>query len=191
MKKGFTLIELLIVIGILAVLATITVLVLNPAQLFAQARDSQRISDLDSMKGAIALYLTTVVTTDLGNDTGGAFTCGTNFGGSAAGASSTFAATTLAHGGVLTVDGAGWVAVNIASTTGGSPLPRLPRDPVNTTSTGYAYGYSCDNTNKTFELNANMESARYQNGGADDVESTDGGNNSGIYEVGTDPALDL
>ena len=35
MKKGFTLIELVIVIGILAILATVVVLVLNPAQLLA------------------------------------------------------------------------------------------------------------------------------------------------------------
>ena len=59
MKKGFTLIELLIVIGVLAILATSVVLVLNPAQMIAQARDSQRISDLSSIKSAIALYLTT------------------------------------------------------------------------------------------------------------------------------------
>jgi prepilin-type N-terminal cleavage/methylation domain-containing protein len=41
--KGFTLIELLIVIAILAILATAVVLVLNPAQILAQARDAQRI----------------------------------------------------------------------------------------------------------------------------------------------------
>ena len=59
MKKGFTLIELLIVIAILAILATTVVLVLNPAQILAQARDAQRISDLSSIKSAIALYLAT------------------------------------------------------------------------------------------------------------------------------------
>ncbi|MGC9603563.1 MAG: type II secretion system protein, partial [Minisyncoccia bacterium] len=41
---GFTLIELLVVIGILGTLATAVVLVLNPAQLLAQARDSTRLS---------------------------------------------------------------------------------------------------------------------------------------------------
>ncbi|MGC9603258.1 MAG: prepilin-type N-terminal cleavage/methylation domain-containing protein, partial [Minisyncoccia bacterium] len=39
-EASFTLIELLVVIGILGVLATAVVLVLNPAQLLAQARDS-------------------------------------------------------------------------------------------------------------------------------------------------------
>lgn len=187
-KKGFTLIELLVVIGILAVLATITVLVLNPAQLFAQARDSQRISDLGSLKSAISLYLTTVSNPSMQGGTG--FTCGTNFGSDKASVTSPFAATTEAHGAVFAIDGTGWTAVNLASTTGGSPLSVLPRDPVGTGTT-YFYGYSCDNTNKTFELNGNMESTRYAQGGSDDVESTDGGNTAGEYETGTDPGLDL
>ncbi|MDD4931154.1 MAG: prepilin-type N-terminal cleavage/methylation domain-containing protein, partial [Candidatus Colwellbacteria bacterium] len=44
--KSFTLVELLIVIAILAVLAAAVVVVLNPAELLAQARDSQRSTDL-------------------------------------------------------------------------------------------------------------------------------------------------
>src|SRR5689334_21022407 len=131
--KGFTLIELLIVIGILAVLATITVLVLNPAQLFAQARDSQRLSDMGSLKGAVSLYLTSVASTDLGNDLGGAFTCGTHYGVDRSGVTNPFTATTAAHVGVNAIDGSGWVAVNLASTTGGSPVSALPHDPAATT----------------------------------------------------------
>src|SRR3989344_1305406 len=107
-KKGFTLIELLIVIGILAVLATITVLVLNPAQLFAQARDSQRLSDLSSVKGAIALYLTTVDTPSL--EAGSpAFSCTTNWGATIAGASSTYtkATASLLHAAIRTTNGDG------------------------------------------------------------------------------------
>jgi prepilin-type N-terminal cleavage/methylation domain-containing protein len=48
-KAGFTLIELLIVIGILAILATVVVLVLNPTEMFKQARDSQRLSETDAL----------------------------------------------------------------------------------------------------------------------------------------------
>ena len=59
-QKGFTLLELIIVIGILAVLATVSVLVLNPAQLFAQDRDTTRISDLGTLRSAIGLYLSSV-----------------------------------------------------------------------------------------------------------------------------------
>src|SRR3989344_6138343 len=82
-KKGFTLIELLIVIGILAILATAVILILNPAQLFAQARDSKRISDLATVRGAVVLYLSTVSSPDL-DSAGG--TCGTNYWGSVTGA---------------------------------------------------------------------------------------------------------
>jgi len=55
--RGFTLIELLVVIAILAVLAVAVVVVLNPAELIKQARDTTRISDLAALNSAISLYL--------------------------------------------------------------------------------------------------------------------------------------
>lgn len=56
-RRGFTLIELLVVIAIIAILAVVVVLTLNPAEMLAEARDSNRISDLTTMKQAIELYL--------------------------------------------------------------------------------------------------------------------------------------
>ena len=52
-QKSFTLIELLIVIGILAVLVAAIVVVLNPAQLLAQARDGKRQQDLSALNQAL------------------------------------------------------------------------------------------------------------------------------------------
>ena len=66
MSKGFTLLELIIVIGILAILGTVSVLVLNPAQLFAQARDTTRIQDLQTMNSALGLYVSSVSSPSLG-----------------------------------------------------------------------------------------------------------------------------
>lgn len=186
MKKGFTLIELLIVIGILAILATATILVLNPAQLFAQARDSQRISDLSALKSALSFYLATAPTLNLQV----AGTCGTNFWASAAGATENFTGIPTQHANTgLAIDGTGWVAVDLRTSSGGSPLSALPRDPSNTAALNYQY--QCDNTNRWFELNADMESTRYASGGANDVEGTDGGNVTTVYEIGNDPGLDL
>ncbi|MCK9187118.1 MAG: prepilin-type N-terminal cleavage/methylation domain-containing protein, partial [Candidatus Colwellbacteria bacterium] len=54
---GFTLVELLIVIAILAVLAAAVVIVLNPAELLAQARDSQRITDMKTLKDSIDIWV--------------------------------------------------------------------------------------------------------------------------------------
>lgn len=185
--KGFTLIELLIVIGILAVLATITILVLNPAQLFAQGRDSQRITDLGAVRSAISLYLATVSSPDM-DEGGGA--CGTNYWSTITGSTEGFTGTpTLdaSHG--QEVDGAGWIPITFSDVTGGSPLAALPHDPSNTTALNYQY--QCNDTAKTFELNAIMESTRYASGGDDDVESTDGGDNDNIYEIGSAPGLAL
>ena len=191
-KKGFTLIELLVVIGILAILATVVIVVLNPAQLFQQGRDSKRVADLAGLRSAIVLYMATASSPDL-DGSGGAFTCGTHFGATLSGVTTTFVtASTLAQGGVFSVAGLGWVPINFSGTTGGSPLGALPRDPSNATTTSpLYYTYSCNNASSTFELNANMESSRYSNGGADDVESRDGGDNANLYEVGNAPGLAL
>ncbi len=50
---GFTLIELLVVIGIIGILAAIVLVAVNPGRQFAQARDTQRRSDLYSVTNAI------------------------------------------------------------------------------------------------------------------------------------------
>ena len=182
MKKGFTLIELLIVIGILAILATTVVLVLNPAQLLAQARDTQRISDLSTVKSAIAVYLSTATDPTL---TAGPYstsdtTCG--FGA----ASCTVTTSTV-------VTGSGWVAIDLTASSGGSPVSVLPIDPTNTAI--YQYAYKGDNTNKTFELNARLESTKYKvqmaADGGDDSTCSSYTEETCYYEVGTDPALDL
>jgi type IV pilus assembly protein PilA len=47
------LIEILVVIGIIAVLAAIVIVAINPARQFAQARESQRVSNVDSILDAI------------------------------------------------------------------------------------------------------------------------------------------
>ena len=71
---GFTLLELLIVIGIMVILGTVLVLVLNPAETLKKSRDNQRISDLATMKTAIGLYTTTITTPTLGTSADGTTT---------------------------------------------------------------------------------------------------------------------
>lgn len=52
-NKGFTLIEILVVIGIIAILATIVIIAINPARQFAQARNTQRISNVNTILNAV------------------------------------------------------------------------------------------------------------------------------------------
>jgi type IV pilus assembly protein PilA len=52
-NKGFTLIEILVVIGIIAILATIVIIAINPARQFAQARNTQRLGNINTILNAI------------------------------------------------------------------------------------------------------------------------------------------
>ncbi len=56
-KKGFTLIEILLVIGIIAVLATVVIVSLDPATRFQNARDARRLADLQSILSAVQQYI--------------------------------------------------------------------------------------------------------------------------------------
>ncbi|MEZ4156962.1 MAG: type II secretion system protein [Candidatus Paceibacterota bacterium] len=186
--KGFTLMELLVVIAVLAILLTITIVAMNPAEIFAQARDTQRITDMEAMQKAIELYVSNAPGS-ANLQAGAGFTCGTHFGSSASGVTSPFAAPTLARAGIRTTDGNGWIAIDFDNSHYGAPFGQIPEDPTNSATSFYAY--SCDQTNKKFELDTNLESAKFRNGGENDLESNDTGNNSDLYEIGSDPGLDL
>ena len=199
MKKGFTLIELLIVIAILALLMSIVVVTLNPAELLRKSRDTKRVSDLNALRTALNLYVTDKAAPDLD----GAGSCSTNtwFSLAANGASCTTLAGSLCTLTPRLTNGSGWIPVNFGSISSGSPLSALPVDPTNATSTtalsNLYYTYKCDSSSMTFELNAAMESSYYRStayggsAGDGDVCSTDGGNNDLLYEVGSKPGLDL
>ena len=52
-SQGFTLIEILVVIGVIAILAVVIVVALNPSRQLAQARNTQRWSNINTILTAI------------------------------------------------------------------------------------------------------------------------------------------
>lgn len=192
--KGFTLLELLIVIAIIAILATILVIVINPVETLRRARDVQRLSDLASIRTAVALYLTVTPTPSIG-------TCAPTPGSTSTMSiyySSAISTSTVAGGvDVATsttpsqVDASGWVPVNLSGMTGGSPLSAFPLDPVNTvtgsvTASTLVYRYACADSPMTFEVDARLESIAFGSSAeGTNKHQTDGGNNSELYEIGT------
>ncbi|MFZ2523106.1 MAG: type II secretion system protein [Minisyncoccia bacterium] len=73
-NKGFTLIEILVVIGIIAILATIVIIAINPSRQFAQARNAQRLSNINTILNAIGQNVA---------DNRGLWSCGNVYFGSA------------------------------------------------------------------------------------------------------------
>jgi prepilin-type N-terminal cleavage/methylation domain-containing protein len=167
-RRAFTLIELLVVIAIITVLAVIVIVILNPSILLQQARDSSRVSDMNTLTKALNTY-------NAQNGGGAGYSLGTpgiiylslpdpaattTAGSNCAGlgfpssgyhcsASSTYRLT----------DGTGWVPVNFASLSTGSPISVLPIDPINTSSSGQYYEYETDGT--TFDIASEPESQKY------------------------------
>src|ERR1035438_1141793 len=74
-KGGFTLIELLVVIAIIAILSVVVVLTINPAELLRQSRDSNRVSDMSTLRTAVSLYLSSVTNFNLASSSGGYAAC--------------------------------------------------------------------------------------------------------------------
>jgi prepilin-type N-terminal cleavage/methylation domain-containing protein len=113
-RRGFTLIELLLVIGIIAILASIVIVAINPTKQLGDARDAQRRSDVNTILNAVYQY----AIDNSGNLPTGIPT------GSPSEICSTGAATC--------------VGVDLDVLTG-SYLVRIPVDPQTTTGTGTNY----------------------------------------------------
>ena len=76
------------------------------------------------------------------------------------------------------VDGSGWLPIDFSVTSlTGYTILELPIDPVNTSTNFYLF--ACDSSNQ-YELNTVLESPQYK-----PKAKSDGGNNSNVYEVGT------
>ncbi|HUY69630.1 MAG TPA: SUMF1/EgtB/PvdO family nonheme iron enzyme, partial [Candidatus Tyrphobacter sp.] len=141
-------------IGIIAILAAAVILVLNPAQLLAQARDSTRASDMSSLKTALSLYEEDVSPLSLGT-AGKVYVSLSNCTGLPANyvcPSSTDLQKT---------DGTGWIPVDLNNVSVGSPISNLPLDPTNTTSSGLYYEYMTDG-GSNWSVSAVPESTKYQ-----------------------------
>lgn len=211
--SGFTLLELLIVISILIVLTAILVLVINPFETLKRTRDAQRINDLNTLKRAIGLYLTSISSPYLAGASsnegckngqnylfgdkiyysypldgpGSVLADSTLDGGSA----SIPAHVQVSRANLKKVDATGWLPVDLTGFKGGSPVSAYPVDPVNTVNnitnvraTDLVYRYTCDEGDMTFEIDANLESDTYTSD-PENMEKDDGGNNDNLYEVGT------
>jgi len=198
-RKGFTLIELLVVIAIVAILSIVVLLTLNPAELLRQARDSNRISDLSTMKSAISLYLADVSSASSTGDrnicyvdVSGAYGTTTTAGGCSAaflasGTMTVTASTTMAN--ARKVNGSGWIPINLTLISSGAPIGQLGTDPLDNTGVNF-YLYRPSSTYLTFKFATKMESSKYGTAGMPgDVVTTDGGVSALYYEQGTDLSL--
>lgn len=136
-KKGFTLIELLLVIGIIAILAAIVIVAINPTRQLGQARNAQRNSDVNTLLNAIwqfAIDNSGDMPTDTSNTStidGSWRMLGTATSGCASVLTASYAGATN-HCGTSTTTGIGTVVdrcLNLTTPLSGNYVVSLPRDP--------------------------------------------------------------
>ena len=183
--KAFTLIELLIVMGVIGIIASTVIVVLNPLELANRARDGKRFSELRAVNNALNLYEV---------DEGASFGSTSTVYISAPDTSATCANLTLpalsagwSYNCVTSVntrkiDGTGWVPVDFSSIRYGPPFTKLPIDPINTDTNELYYSYVTDGTG--WELNSVVQSEKEAS-----VASSDGGDSSIKFEVGKNLTL--
>ena len=197
MKKGFTLIEILAVLAGIGVIAGLLVTLIRPLELFKCARDSQRMNDLQALSSAIQHYIISTDNIDLDGpyqNRGADEASSTVFISSPSDIenipnnfivnTTTWYINSVNSNNLKNIDGSGWLPINFQSLTLRA-INTLPVDPINSYNSKYFYSYVFHKEMRSFELNANLECARYKKGGTEDKTSTDGGDDPDIYEVGS------
>jgi prepilin-type N-terminal cleavage/methylation domain-containing protein len=187
-QKGFTLIELLIVLAIIAILAAILIVIINPAQIMSRGRDTQRQGDLRNLSAAVDILIAEMSISNLtinwpsrGSCTSSSATGNIYFSintttspdGWPAVVADTATGTTSTD-----INGNGWVPLDFSQIPSLN-LGQLPVDPLNGKRIGnvvYAYSFTC-NTDMNYEFAAKLERNNT-------LMANDGGNQPALYEVG-------
>jgi len=140
----------------------------DSGELIKQSRDTTVFSDLSTYNSALALYM---------SDVSKPFLCAD---------SKTIYATSKINPpagwklgpntGKTEIDGSGWLPSNFNSISTGSPLAKLYLPP----DEDLVYIFACDPAKHIYEFNVVLSSEKF----ADDSKD-DGGNDPGVYEVGT------
>ena len=192
--RSFTLVELLIVIAILAILAASVVIVINPGEMMAQARDAERIGSIESLKKSIDLFILDNPGSSLGSlntvyvsiPDASSSTC-TNVSGLPTLPSPwTYHCVTAAN--LRKTDSTGWIPLNLGNIYGGSPISSLPIDPINDSVSGKYYTYVMGGS---YGLSALLESQKNfaLKDGGQYVEMFEAGTNLSLLPVSHDPSL--
>ena len=184
-RASFTLIELLIVTTLLAVLGAVVVVVLNPAEMFRQSRDSQRLVDLNQLNKVLSFIQVDQPALNFGSSSvvyvsipDASSTCA-NLGLPTLPSGWSYACSNSTN--YKKINGLGWVPVDFTLFSAGSPISKLPIDPVNATSTGEYYTYVAGGS---WKLTARLVSKKYT-----PKAGLDSGSDPALFEQGNDITL--
>ncbi len=162
---GYTLIELLIVMAIIATLAVVLMVVINPVEMARRSRDTKRIADLGTLKSAIDLALAD---------------------------KTAILQATSGSGNLLGSDVNNFAGLSGFKVE--KYLSVIPKDPKSGASTLVIADSACTTNSltpeyrfwsdgSTYILRSNMESK------TNCAKTTEDGNSNGTYELGTEPGL--
>ena len=184
-KDSFTLLELLIVIGILAILATSAVVILNPAELLKQSRDTKRSTDLKALNSVLNLY--NLSSSSYGDSNTIYISIPYATADCGYGSGNPLVLPSLPSGWSYAckpdtdyqkIDGTGWIPINLTQIESGAPFSALPIDPINNSFYGLYYNYVADSSGYVFA--SLLESIKYLK----QTALTDGGSDNARFETG-------
>ena len=164
-KSGLSVLELLIAVGLLLILAAISFWAIDPIERQRQARDEQRVEDLEALRAAIEARITA---------------------GTSLGSSTTFGVPSGTAGSEISFkpEGSGWVPLDLSAS-----FTFLPADPRNGTNFTDSLGskilgeYQFISDGSYYVVRAHLESEFNRERYAQD------GNDNTWYEVGNAPGM--